>query len=150
AQVRLDKLEVRARWTMVTTTTTLIQDAEVPPPPGQAPVSRPQKFWGAMQSQGAPSVQGDAFLTRYETRAQGGGGGTLQTANPPSAPAARSAPDRFYDYAVEIPGGPGPVWIFDPGFCDASGDGGTGERWNVSGTGDTTPTGTPPRQPISS
>lgn len=149
AQLRLDKLEVRARWSLVSTITTLVQDAEVPPPPGQAPIARPQKFWGAMQSQGAPSVQGDAFLTRYETRAQGGGG-TLQTANPLNDPDARYDPDRYYDYAIEIPGGSGTVWIFDPGFCDASGEGGTGERWNVSGTGDTNPTGNPTRRPISS
>ena len=147
--MRLDKLEVRARWTLVSTITTLVQDAEVPPPPGQAPIARPQKFWGAMQSQGAPSVQGDAFLTRYETRAQGGGG-TLQTANPLNDPDARYDPDRYYDYAIEIPGGSGTVLIFDPGFCDASGEGGTGERWNVSGTGDTNPTGNPTRRPISS
>ena len=147
--MRLDKLEVRARWSLVSTITTLVQDAEVPPPPGQAPIARPQKFWGAMQSQGAPSVQGDAFLTRYETRAQGGGG-TLQTANPLKDPDARYDPDRYYDYAIEIPGGSGTVWVFDPGFCDASGEGGTGERWNVSGTDDTNPTGNPTRRPISS
>ena len=30
--------------------------------------STPQKFWGAMQSQGAPSVQGDAYMTDYRPR----------------------------------------------------------------------------------
>ena len=28
----------------------------------------PQNFWGAMQSQGAPNIQGDAYMTKYDTR----------------------------------------------------------------------------------
>ena len=27
-----------------------------------------QNFWGAMQSQGAPNIQGDAFMTKYQSR----------------------------------------------------------------------------------
>jgi hypothetical protein len=69
--------------------------------------------------------------------------------NPLLDPDARYDPQRFYNYAVEIPGGTGTIWIFDPGFCDASGEGGTGERWSVSGAGDGNPTGHPTRQPVS-
>ncbi len=29
---------------------------------------RRQNFWGSMQSQGAPNIQGDAFMTYYNTR----------------------------------------------------------------------------------
>jgi hypothetical protein len=152
-EIRLDAVEVRVTWDLTTTTTTttthLIQDAPVPAPPGQPAITRPQHFWGAMQSQGAPNVQGDAFLAKFETRRPGGGGGTLQRVDPTQDPDARYDPDHFYDYAIEIPSGVGSVWIFDPGFCDGSGDGGTGERWNVSGSTDGNPTGNPTRKPVS-
>lgn len=153
-QLRIDELEVRVHWSIETTTTTtttvLVQDAQVPSPPGQPPITRPQGFWGAMQSQGAPAVQGDAYQAKFETRKPGGGGATLNGMNPTVDPDARYDPQRFYNYAIEIPGGTGTVWIFDPGFCDASGDGGTGERWNVSGATDPNPTGNVTRQPVSS
>jgi hypothetical protein len=152
-QIRLDELEVRVTWDLTTTTTTtttrLIQDAPVPPPPGQPAITRPQGFWGAMQSQGAPSVQGDAFLAKFETRRPGGGGGTVQRIDPAQDPDSHYDPTRYYDYAIEIPSGVGSVWIFDPGFCDGSGDGGTGERWNVSAATDGNPTGNPTRNPVS-
>lgn len=153
-QVRVDELEMRVHWSLQTTTTVtttvLIQDAPVPPPPGQPAITRPQRFWGAMQSQGAPAVQGDAFQAKWETRRPGGGGGTLSTLNPALDPDARYDPQRFYNYAIEIPDGVGTVWIFDPGFCDGSGEGGTGERWSVSSVSDSNPTGNPTRRPISS
>ncbi len=33
-----------------------------------APILAPQNFWGALQSQGAPNIQGDAYMTYYDTR----------------------------------------------------------------------------------
>jgi len=147
----LDELRVRVSWDLTTTTTTtaLVQDAPVPPPPGQPAIAHPQKFWGAMQSQGAPSIQGDAYMTKYETRHRGGGGGTL---NGPDGtdPDANYDPNGFYDYGVDIPaGGGGTVWVFDPGFCDATTEAGTGENWTVSSFGDSNPNGNPTREPVS-
>ncbi len=50
----------------------------------------PQRFWGAMQSQGAPSVQGDAYMTGYATRK--------------SPVNARYDPQKYYNYGVDIHG----------------------------------------------
>lgn len=126
ATFNVDQLQVQVNWDLATTTsTTTIQNVPVDPPAGQSAITRPQGIWGAMQSQGAPSIQGDAFMTKYDTRtsslnAKGG-----------------SDPDTYYDaanffnYAVEIPaGGGGALWIYDPGFCDTNGSG-TGEYWTV-------------------
>lgn len=99
----------------------------------------PQKFWAGMQSQGAPSVQGDAFMTGYQTRKS------------PTNP--NYDPIKYYNYGIDMPSGGGEVWIFDPGFCDtAQGSNnvnqGTGEDWAVSrnNTGDV---GASSRHPIS-
>ncbi len=151
--LEVDALSVRVSYDLLTTTTTtttnLIQDAPVPPPPGQPAISHPQKFWGAMQSQGAPSIQGDAYMTRYETRHRGGGGATLNVPNG-TDPDAYYDPNGFYDYGVEIPaGGGGVVWIFDPGFCDATTEAGTGENWTVNRSTDNNPNGNPTREPVS-
>jgi Flp pilus assembly protein TadG len=138
--LQVDMLQVRASYTIQTTTTTtsttLIQDAPVPPPPGGSAIS-PQKFWGAMQSQGAPNVQGDAFMTKYETR--------KTTLNSPggAAPDAQYDPTNYYNYVVELPS-TGAIWVFDPGFCDVSTSGGTGESWTVGA-----PNGNNTVQPIS-
>jgi Flp pilus assembly protein TadG len=65
--VRLDLLEVRVDYRIdVTTTTTVIQPTDVLAPTGG--VLAPQNFWGALQSQGAPNIQGDAYMTYYDTR----------------------------------------------------------------------------------
>ena len=50
------------------------------------------------------------------------------------------SPQEFYNYGIELPGGSGEVWIYDPGFCDTgiyqNGNTilnqGTGESWTVS------------------
>ena len=128
-QLRLDMLDVKVSWRLDTTTTVLVQDAPVPPPPGQAAIIRPQKFWGAMQSQGAPSIQGDAFMTKYDLRT------SIPNAVGGSDPDANYDYTNYYNYAVEIPaGGGGNVWVFDPGFCDATTTAGTGENWTYGGT----------------
>ena len=83
---------------------------------------RRQNFWGSMQSQGAPNIQGDAFMTYYNTRT--------------SVTNAAYDPDAYYQYGVEIPSGAsnGRIWVFDPGFCDTSTSAGTGENWTVGGS----------------
>ncbi len=97
-------------------------------PAGQAAITRPPGIWGAMQSQGAPNVQGDAFMTKYDTRTS-----TLNSRGG-STPDAYYDPTDFYNYAVEIPaGGGGNLWIYDPGFCDTDGAG-TGEDWTYGGS----------------
>jgi len=119
--VRLDGLEVRVSWRYDrTTTSTTWQQRSVVAPDGT--VLAPQNFWGAMQSQGAPSTQGDIYMSRYDARG---------SSNNPSY-----APEDYHNYAVEVPAGAtnGEVWIFDPGFCDARRNYGTGESWAVGGT----------------
>lgn len=119
--MRLDAVDVRVAWTsQQTTTTTTWQQTAVQAPDGTT--LTPQNFWGAMQSQGSPVAQGDAYLTRYDTRAT-----TLNAAY---------SPNDYYNYAVEVPAGAtnGEVWIFDPGFCDTRRNYGLGEAWTIGGT----------------
>ena len=135
--INLDRLETRVHYRIITTTTTL-QQQNVSGPGGQALI--PQKFWGAMQSQGAPSIQGDAYMTKYETRKSTGNG--IDATNPD----ANYAWQDYYNYAVEIPSGAsnGSIWVYDAGFCDATTSAGTGESWTVGGTN-----GNSTRQPVS-
>ena len=134
--------------TTTTTTTTTLQNVAVTSPSGGALV--PQNFWAAMNSQGTPSLEGDAFMTKFETRLQGGGTGTLNSAGG-SDPDARYDPSTYYNYIVEIPPGSsnGTVWIFDPGFCDSTSTAGVGESYYVSSSGQRNPSGYISRQPIS-
>ncbi|MFI5259193.1 MAG: pilus assembly protein TadG-related protein [Candidatus Limnocylindrales bacterium] len=80
----------------------------------------PQYFWGAQQSEGAPNIQGDAYMTKYQSRS----GLPLNTDYDPT---------NYYNYGIDIPPGAinGEVWIFDPGFCEVSTSLGTGEDWTV-------------------
>ena len=92
----------------------------------------PQGFWGAMQSQGAPNIQGDAYMTSYEDRT--------------SRSNDEYNPQNYYQYAIEFPtASGGEVWLFDPGFCHVDSDKGTGENWNTGST-----YGYSPHQPVSS
>ncbi len=114
--VALDLLEVRVDYRSdQTTTTTTIEETDVVSPDGDVLV--PQGFWGALQSQGAPNIQGDAYMTYYDTR-------TSRTNDDYS-------PDAYYQYEIEIPPGAsnGEVWLFDPGFCHVDTDKGTGENY---------------------
>jgi len=130
--VQLDLLDVRVshRYNQVTTTTTF-EPVDIYSPTGQ--YLAPQNFWGAMQSQGAPSIQGDAYMTKWNPR--------VSSVNP------MYNPTDYYNYAVEVPAGAtnGQVWIFDPGFCDGGTGRGTGENWTVGA-----PNGYSTRDPISS
>jgi Flp pilus assembly protein TadG len=136
--VRLDMLEVRVSFHTTTTSTSWsIQSLPVIAPDGTT--LAPQNFWGAMQSQGAPSVQGDAYMTKYQTRTS-----TLSSTYCPYYQACTDDPAGYYNYGVEIPAGPGEVWIFDPGFCDATRTIGTGESWTIGGSN-----GADPTQPVS-
>ena len=97
-------------------------------------VLAPQNFWGAMQSQGAPNIQGDAFMTKYETRQTSPKG--PNDVDPAQDPDAVYDPTTYYNYGVDIPAGAtsGEVWIFDPGFCAVASSQGTGESWTVGGS----------------
>lgn len=132
--ISMDTVRVRVYYTVVTTTTTTTytpQTQSISAPGGG--VLAPQNFWASMQSQGAPSVQGDAYLTKYETR--------TSTAN------AAYDYDSYYNYGVDIPAGAtnGKVYIFDPGMCEVGTTMGTGENWTTSGGN-----GYSPAQPQSS
>ncbi len=135
--VSLDHLEVQVYYTVTTETITTAPESVAGPDGG---VLVPQNFWAAMNSLGAPNIQGDAYLTQYETR------GSSQNVDDDTDPDGRYAPDEFYNYGVEIPaGGSGELWIFDAGFCDAASTGlGTGEFWTIGGAN-----GNSTRQPVS-
>lgn len=125
--VALDELQASATWSSTTTTKTkqLPAAANVLAPDGT--VLAPQNFWGSMQSYGAPSVQGDAYMTGYQTR--------KTTLN------AEYDPEQYYNYAVEVPSNASgaEVWIFDPEFCDTGvasnnvGEG-AGDNWTIGGS----------------
>ena len=92
----------------------------------------PQNFWGAMQSQGAPNIQGDAFMTKYQSRSPS----SLNGVDSDQDPDAYFDPLTYYNYGVDIPANAtnGEVWLFDPGFCEVSTSQGTGESWTVGGS----------------
>jgi hypothetical protein len=93
----------------------------------------PQNFWGAMQSQGAPNIQGDAFMTNYESRDPSK---VLNDVDASQDPDAVYDPSTYYNYGVEMPAGStnGEIWVFDPGFCSVATSLGTGESWTVGGS----------------
>ena len=128
---RIDMLEVRVDYHYdQTSTTTTIDEVDVVAPDGG--VLAPQLFWGALQSQGAPNIQGDAYMTYYDRRT--------------SRDNSDYDPDAYYQYEVEFPVGSsnGEVWLFDPGFCEVGSSRGTGESWTVGGAN-----GYNSKQPIS-
>jgi Flp pilus assembly protein TadG len=141
--VSLDDLDVVVDYSTSTTTTT---QGVITAPDGS--ILQPRGFWGAMNSQGAPSVQGDAYMTKYDYRKS-----ALNVASG-TDPDAFYAPADYYNYGVEIPAGAsgGELYIYDPGFCDipqqypngARTGFGTGEFWTVGGTN-----GNATREPIS-
>jgi Flp pilus assembly protein TadG len=134
--LRIDQLEVRATfnvdtWVPPQTTTVTTNLGDVPlqgpgtacgngiancyVPDGQA--LNPRGFWGTMNTQGADSINGDAYQPYWDT-------GT-STTNP-----AYDA-INYYNYAVEMPAGStgGAVYVFDPVFCTTANNRGTGDRW---------------------
>jgi len=122
--LQVDGVEVRATYRIDTTNpvTTYSLDGlqDIKDPYGNN--LRRQNFWGSMQSQGAPNIQGDAFMTYYNKRT--------------SATNASYDPNAYYQYGVDIPPGAtnGKIWVYDPGFCDTSTSAGTGENWTIGGT----------------
>jgi hypothetical protein len=120
--VALDQLEVRVDYEFDdVTTTTSIEDVDVLAP-DDVTVLEPQLFWGSLQSQGSPNVQGDAYMTYYDRR-------TDRTNTAYSA-------ESFYHYGIEFPPGSsnGEVWVYDPGFCNVDSDKGTGEFYTLGGS----------------
>ena len=123
--IDVDEITVQVTYRLFTTTTITVIDPPSPQPvkdPYNTVTLAPQNFWGAMQSQGAPSVQGDAYMTGYATR--------TSATNPTYDPA------KYYNYGIDMPSGGGEVWIFDPGFCDTSS---TGPRTRTRGPARTGP-----------
>ena len=112
--VLVGEIEARADYEYTTTNTT-VEEVDVDDPDGS--VLAPQGFWGALQSQGAPNIQGDAYMTYYDTR--------TGTANDDYTP------ESYYQYGIEFPAGSsgGEVWLYDPGFCHVDSDKGTGEYY---------------------
>ncbi len=117
--VRVGEIEILVDYTYTATTST-VQEVPVLDPNGSA--LAPHGFWGALQSQGAPNIQGDAYMTYYDTRTSRGNGDY--------------APDGYYQYEIEFPAGSsgGSVWLFDPGFCHVDSNKGTGEYYVIGGS----------------
>ena len=99
-------------------TSTFVPDENLAGPQGQA--LTPRGFWAEMLSQGAETIQGDAYLPFYDTRT--------------SASNAKYNQQQYYNYAVEMAPGStgGSVWLYDPGFCAGDLQLGLGDNW-VSG-----------------
>jgi hypothetical protein len=130
--VKIDLLEVRVDFHYTQSNTTYTVQQQNVSPPGGGSALAPQNFWGAMQSQGAPNIQGDAYMPKYEIRT--------------SSQNSAYDPDNYYNYGVDMPAGStgGRVYVFDPGFCDTGTSLGVGENWNIGGS-----LGYDPPQPIS-
>ena len=114
AVTRVDHIRLRVFWTQ--TTSTFVPDADLTGPSGQA--LNPRGFWATMLTQGADDINGDAYLPQND---QGS-----------AKPNAEYSPDKFYDYAVDMPAvGNGSVYIYDPVFCatNSGGQYGTGDRF---------------------
>ena len=97
-------------------------------PAGQSMTSR--GFWGTMLSQGAVTLNGDAYIPYYDCAANSNGFGC--PAGTTSSMPQRT--DNHYDYAIYMPPGStgGQVYIFDPVFCATDGTTpqfGAGDRW---------------------
>jgi hypothetical protein len=112
--VRVGEIEARADYDY-TSTSSSVEAVDVADPDGVT--LAPQGFWGALQSQGAPNIQGDAYMTYYDTR--------TGTDN------ADYTPESYYQYGIEFPAASsgGEVWLYDPGFCHVDTDKGTGEYY---------------------
>ena len=138
--LRLDQLDVKVTYDLVTTTsTTTVTPQAISGPDGVVLNNAPehQGFWGAVGSQGWPTTRGDAFLSGYTRRTD--------------IPNPQVNASKYYNYAIEIPNNGGSVWLYDPGFCDTGNSQGTTESW-VSGTSPNAnggPNGNGTDQPIS-
>lgn len=97
--------------------TTFVPDSNLAGPNGESLSA--QGFWGTMMSEGGISLNGDAYMPRYDTRTS------------PANPLYDSA--TYYNYDIETqPGAPdAQLYIYDPEFCASEGTGqyGTGDRW---------------------
>ena len=142
-QLRVDMIEVRASYSMDTTTTTTsdVTDTtnDLLEGPGTACTNgaancynpdgsplNPRGFWGTMNSRGASNVNGDAHQPYYDTA-----GSTVAPVCPAGDSRSCYDPNQYYNYAVEMPPGStnGYVYVFDPVFCDTALDKGTADRW---------------------
>lgn len=105
----LDLVQVRVTFARA------VPDANVAGPQGQT--LTPRGFWATMMTQGAETVNGDAFLPYYDRRT-----GVLN---------ALHDAQEYYNYAVEMPANAhdGSVWLYDPGFCRGDLRLGLGDSW---------------------
>jgi hypothetical protein len=96
--VRVDEIEAQVDFSYDDVSTSI---GEVPVDAPDGATLAPQNFWGAVQSQGAPSIQGDAFATYYDTRT--------------ASENAEYDADAYYQYGVEFSEGTsgGEIWLFD-------------------------------------
>ncbi|GEM_PF-1184675 len=140
-----DMLEVRASWSMATTTvtsvttTTALADQNLKGPSSSCTTGvancfeadgvalNPRGFWATMNTEGAANVNGDAFQPYYDTP-------TSAVAPVCSAATGDKAcydSDNYYNYAIEMPAGStsGSVYVYDPVFCAVTVSKGTGDRW---------------------
>ena len=96
-------------------------DADLTGPQGQSLTAR--GFWAMMMTQGAETINGDAYLPFYDTR--------TSELNP------KYNHEQYYNYAVEMPpdARDGYVYLFDPGFCEGDLELGLGDSRAGSGNG---------------
>lgn len=81
-------------------------------------------FWGAMNTKGISSSQGDAFQSALDPS-----GATAPNCSTVSGLRTCYDPSNYYNYSIDMPAGSanGYVYIFDPVFCDVGSAYGTGD-----------------------
>ena len=93
-------------------------------------------FWGAMNTKGQPSSQGDAFQSDKDPS-----GTTAPNCSTVTGLRSCYDPTNYYNYAIDMPAGSvgGYVYVFDPVFCDTAGASGVGDSPNPGGLVPATP-----------
>ena len=108
--IKIDQVTARVDYTALT----FVPDPNLQGPQGQTLTTR--GFWGASLSQGAETINGDAYLPQWDTI-----NGTQNSKyNQP----------QFYNYVDDVPANvSGRLYIYDPGFCEGTLTTGVGDTW---------------------
>jgi hypothetical protein len=108
--IKIDQLTVQVDYTALT----FVPDPNIVGPHGETLTAR--GFWGASLSQGAETINGDAYLPYWDTIS----GGTNPKYDQP----------QYYNYITDAPASTtGHLYIFDPGFCEGTLQTGVGDTW---------------------
>ena len=101
-----------------------------------------QGAWGVVFTRGGDSRNGDAYSPLQVSNTSGGWVNNAAPSGGGHDPYGGFDPSG-YSYGVDIPGGAGHIYVFDPLFCGmptlGSGRAGTGDEWTGAAPGATNP-----------